>query len=55
MRRETWHLTCKKKGSINLKKYEVEIIVVVEKFGGINVIVNEKSFSFEWNARKPMT
>ena len=55
MRRETWHLTCKKKRFINLKEYEVEIIVAVEKFGGINVIVYEKSFSFEWDARKPMT
>ena len=55
MRRVTWRLTCTRKKSINLKDFEKQIIVIVRRFGGRNVIVDVQSFSFDWNFKKTMT
>ena len=55
MRREVWHLTCSRKNFINLKNYAHQIIMIVKRYGGKNVVVNEKDFSFDWSYRRPMT
>lgn len=55
MRREVWHLTCSRKNFINLKNYEHQIIMIVMRYGGKNVIVDVQSFSFDWNCKRPMT